>query len=113
MANPQHAEKRSTFDNYKSDPKELKIGLDQGRPESGPIFAFYNAALADIVGDKKKEEVVIFADDTTLRGQQLGYHTQLCVRDGKVCTCGLHTQTRKRPERPKKDSPQVFRYNAG
>ena len=55
-----------TFDKYKSTPKDLKIGLDQGRPESGPIFAFYNAALADIVEDKKNEEVVIFADDTTL-----------------------------------------------
>lgn len=69
MVDTQHAEARGTFNNYKSEPRELKIGLDQGRPESGPIFAFYNAALADIVEDKKNEEVVIFADDTTLRSQ--------------------------------------------
>lgn len=55
-----------TFDNYKSQPLDLKIGLDQGRPESGPCFAFYNAALADLAKDRKDVEVIIFADDTTL-----------------------------------------------
>lgn len=55
-----------TFDNYRSQPLEMKIGLDQGRPESGPCFAFYNAAVADLAKGRKDMEVVIFADDTTL-----------------------------------------------
>lgn len=55
-----------TLDGHKAHPRELTIGLDQGRPDSGIAYALYSAGLAEIIRGKKDHEVVCFADDTTI-----------------------------------------------
>lgn len=44
----------------------MTIGVDQGRPDSGVAYAFYSADLVDIIRRKKNQEVICFADDTTV-----------------------------------------------
>jgi hypothetical protein len=53
-----------SFNNFKSNPFQIPIGLDQGCPLSPIAFLFYNADLIDIGKQQKDQLSLGFIDDT-------------------------------------------------
>lgn len=114
-----------TLDGYKAAPRELTIGLDQGRPDSGVAYALYSAGLADIIKGKKNHEIVSFADDTTImiRAKTLEEGIKLMEQTmeqasewskthncqfamDKFAMIGFSRRREKDPENPKKSKPR-------
>lgn len=58
-----------SFDGPTSEPINVLTGLDQGDPNSGNVYIFYNADLLEIPNPKEGEHAPLFVDDATTIAQ--------------------------------------------
>lgn len=55
-----------SFDRHTSEPINIRAGLDQGDPNSGNVYIFYNADIFDIADHKRGEHTPPFVSDATV-----------------------------------------------